>query len=104
MPQIMGYNGGRPIPTGQGRDVASGRGSAPAAEIRRRSRMSVRVASQTEEQQSGSLYESTMRLFRDTATLLDLDPRVTMELQEPHHELIFHITVDINNRLVAFTE
>jgi glutamate dehydrogenase (NAD(P)+) len=66
--------------------------------------MSVRVASQGEEQQSGSLYESTMRLFRDTASLLDLDPRVTMELQEPHHELIFHITVDINNRLVAFTD
>ena len=60
------------------------------------------VASLGEEQQAGSLYESSMRLFRDTAGLLGLDPRVAMELQEAHHELIFHITVDINNRLVEF--
>lgn len=50
-----------------------------------------------------SLYESSMRLFRETADLLQIDPRVALELSEPHHELIFTITVDINNRLVEFT-
>ncbi len=53
--------------------------------------------------QPDSLDESSMRLFQQTAELLKLDPRVTMELSEPHHQLMFHITVDINNRLVEFT-
>ncbi len=51
-----------------------------------------------------SFYESSMKLFWETAKLLDVDPRVCLELSEPHHELIFHISVDINNRLVEFTE
>ena len=51
-----------------------------------------------------SFYESSMKLFWETAQLLELDPRVRLELSEPHHELIFHISVDINNRLVEFTE
>ena len=49
-----------------------------------------------------SYYESSMQLFWETAELLDMDPRVRLELSEPHHELIFHISVDINNRLIEF--
>ena len=49
-----------------------------------------------------SFYESSMRLFWETAELLRLDPRVRLELSEPQHELIFHISVDINNRLLEF--
>ena len=52
---------------------------------------------------SQSLYENSMRLFLDTAQLLKLDPRVALELSEPHHEIMFTITVDINNRMVEFT-
>ena len=56
-----------------------------------------------EARSSASLYDSSMRLFLETAKLLKLDPRVTLELSEPHHEIMFTITVDINNRLVEFT-
>ena len=56
-----------------------------------------------EAKSSPSLFENSMRLFQETAHLLKLDPRVTLELSEPHHEIMFTITVDINNRLVEFT-
>ncbi len=51
-----------------------------------------------------SFYDNSMQLFWETADLLEMDPRVCLELSEPHHELIFHISVDINNRLVEFSE
>src|SRR5262249_11670563 len=41
-----------------------------------------------------------MSSFEETAGTLRLDPRVRMELRQPHHELIFCITVDIKDRLV----
>lgn len=56
------------------------------------------------EEMAPSFYESSMKIFWETAELLDLDPRVCLELSEPHHELIFHISVDINNRLIEFDE
>jgi glutamate dehydrogenase (NAD(P)+) len=50
-----------------------------------------------------SFYKSSMQLFEHTANLLKLDPRVRLELREPHHELIFHITIDIMNRMVELS-
>lgn len=51
-----------------------------------------------------SFYKSSMRLFEETAKLIALDERVRLELAEPHYEHIFHITVDLNNRLVPFSD
>ena len=51
-----------------------------------------------------SLYKSSMGLFEETAALLKMDPRVRLELREPHHELIFYITVDIKDRMVEFSK
>ena len=66
-------------------------------------RMSTIVSRSGEAKSSPSLYESSMRLFLETTKLLKLDPRVALELSEPHHEIMFTITVDINNRLIEFT-
>jgi glutamate dehydrogenase (NAD(P)+) len=66
--------------------------------------MSAIVTSASEERSAPSLYDSSMTLFRETAELLALDPRVALELSEAHYELMFPITVDINNRLVEFSE
>jgi glutamate dehydrogenase (NAD(P)+) len=57
----------------------------------------------SEDAAAPSFYKSSMRLFDETAKAIRLDERIRMELAEPHYELIFHITVDINNRLVPFT-
>jgi len=65
--------------------------------------MSTIVSRSGEAKSSPSLYESSMRLFLETTKLLKLDPRVALELSEPHHEIMFTITVDINNRLIEFT-
>jgi len=46
-----------------------------------------------------TIYDDAMASFEETADLLKLDPRVRMELRQPHHELIFYITVDIRDRL-----
>ena len=47
-----------------------------------------------------SFYEETMAGFESTCELLGLDERIRMELRQPHYELIFHITIDIKDRLV----
>ncbi len=59
--------------------------------------------SDTDTGKSG-IYEDAMASFEETADLLKMDPRVRMELRQPHHELIFNITVDIKDRLVRLTE
>jgi glutamate dehydrogenase (NAD(P)+) len=51
-----------------------------------------------------SYYEDSMSFFEETADVLKMDPRVRMELRQPHHELIFRITVDIKDRMVPLTE
>jgi glutamate dehydrogenase (NAD(P)+) len=50
-----------------------------------------------------SFYDETMAGFEETAALLDMDERVRMELRQPHYELIFHITIDIKDRMVPLT-
>ena len=49
-----------------------------------------------------SFYEETMAGFEKTCELLGIDERVRMELRQPHCELIFHITIDIKDRLVPY--
>jgi glutamate dehydrogenase (NAD(P)+) len=63
--------------------------------------MAIVPAADADEQ---SYYKRAMYMFDGAARLIDLDPRIIMELAEPHHELMFHITVDINNRLVPLDE
>jgi glutamate dehydrogenase (NAD(P)+) len=46
-----------------------------------------------------TIYDDAMSSFEETADLLKLDGRVRMELRQPHHELIFYITIDIKDRL-----
>jgi glutamate dehydrogenase (NAD(P)+) len=56
-------------------------------------------------QMSGkSYYDDSMSFFEETAELLRLDERVRMELRQPHHELLFYITIDIKDRMVPLTE
>src|SRR5262245_55009098 len=64
-----------------------------------------KVATEPSDLDAGkSIYDDAMASFEETADLLKLDPRVRMELRQPHHELIFYITVDIKDRLVRLTE
>lgn len=63
------------------------------------------AAMESEGQQAGkSLYRDSMEFFEETAELLKLDERVRQELREPHHELMFSITVDIKDRMVRLSE
>ena len=55
------------------------------------------------ESAKSGFYDDAMTSFDATADLLNLDPRVRLELSQPHHELIFRITVDIKDRLVKLT-
>jgi glutamate dehydrogenase (NAD(P)+) len=50
-----------------------------------------------------SYYEDSMSFFEQTADVLKMDPRVRMELRQPHHEVIFRITIDIKDRMVPLT-
>jgi len=60
------------------------------------------VPAENTDQGQQSYYKRSMYMFDGATRLIDMDPRIVMELAEPHHELIFHITVDIDNRLVPF--
>ena len=67
--------------------------------------MSIVTSDPSEGQVSGqSMYRDSMSFFEETADLLKLDERVRQELREPHHELLFHITLDIKDRMVRLTE
>lgn len=46
-----------------------------------------------------SFFKESMSLFEETAAILHVDPRIALELREPHHEIMFHITVDIKDRM-----
>ena len=51
-----------------------------------------------------SYYDESLALFEEVADLLKLDPRVQLELRQPHHEIMFHITVDIKDRMAFLTD
>jgi glutamate dehydrogenase (NAD(P)+) len=64
-----------------------------------------KVATESTDLDAGKgIYDDALASFEETADLLKLDPRVRMELHQPHHELIFYITVDIKDRLVRLSE
>jgi glutamate dehydrogenase (NAD(P)+) len=54
--------------------------------------------------QGQSYFADSMSCFEETAELLRLDERVRMELRQPNHEVLFHITTDLKDRLVPLTE
>lgn len=45
-------------------------------------------------------YQEAMETFHRSADLVDLDPRVRLELEEPDFEHIFYLTIDVRDRLV----
>lgn len=45
-------------------------------------------------------YSESMELFHHAADLVDLDPRVRLELEEPDYEHTFHITTPLQDRLL----
>jgi glutamate dehydrogenase (NAD(P)+) len=47
-----------------------------------------------------SFYEEAMETFHRAADLIQLNPRVRMELEEPDFEHIFYVTTEIRDRLV----
>lgn len=47
-----------------------------------------------------NIYREAMKVFHDAADLIDLDPRVRLELDEPDYEHIFWVTITKDDRLV----
>ncbi len=47
-----------------------------------------------------SVYQEAMETFHRAADLVDLHPRVRLELEEPDFEHIFYLTIDVRDRLV----
>jgi glutamate dehydrogenase (NAD(P)+) len=50
-----------------------------------------------------TLYTDAMQIFHRAADLIDLAPRVRLELEEPDYEHIFYITAKLKDRLVPLT-
>ncbi len=50
-----------------------------------------------------SFYEDAMEIFHRAADLIDMNPRVRMELEEPDFEHIFYVTIETRDRLVPLT-
>ncbi len=50
-----------------------------------------------------SYYEEAMETFRRAADLIEMKPRVRMELEEPDFEHIFYVTIETRDRLVPLT-
>jgi glutamate dehydrogenase (NAD(P)+) len=51
-----------------------------------------------------SFYEEAMETFHRAADLIDMNPRVRMELEEPDFEHIFYVTAELRDRLVPLEE
>ena len=51
-----------------------------------------------------SFYEEAMETFHRAADLIDMNPRVRMELEEPDFEHIFYVTIEIRDRLVPLSD
>ena len=47
-----------------------------------------------------TVYQESMETFHRAADLVNLNPRVRLELEEPDFEHIFYLTVDVRDRLV----
>jgi glutamate dehydrogenase (NAD(P)+) len=47
-----------------------------------------------------TVYTDAMEIFNRAADMIDLDPRVRLELEEPDYEHIFYVTVKLKDRLV----
>jgi glutamate dehydrogenase (NAD(P)+) len=51
-----------------------------------------------------SFYDDAMETFHRAADLIDMNPRVRMELEEPDFEHIFYVTAELRDRLVPLEE
>jgi glutamate dehydrogenase (NAD(P)+) len=51
-----------------------------------------------------SFYDEAMETFHHAADLIDMHPRVRLELEEPDFEHIFYVTVELRDRLVPLEE
>ncbi|HVI76190.1 MAG TPA: Glu/Leu/Phe/Val dehydrogenase dimerization domain-containing protein, partial [Anaeromyxobacteraceae bacterium] len=51
-----------------------------------------------------SFYEEAMETFHRAADLIDMNPRVRMELEEPDFEHIFYVTAELRDRLAPLDE
>jgi glutamate dehydrogenase (NAD(P)+) len=52
---------------------------------------------------SKNIYLEAMEIFHAAADLIGLDRRIRLELEEPDYEHIFHVTADLQDRLVPVT-
>jgi len=51
-----------------------------------------------------SFYDSAMEIFNHAADVIQLHPRVRLELEEPDFEHIFYVTVELRDRLVPIED
>lgn len=51
-----------------------------------------------------TLYTEAMEVFHRAADLIDLDPRVRLEIEEPDYEHIFYVTANLRDRFVPLPE
>ena len=51
-----------------------------------------------------TLYTEAMEIFHRAADLIQLDPRVRLELEEPNYEHIFYVTAKLKDRLIPVKE
>jgi glutamate dehydrogenase (NAD(P)+) len=51
-----------------------------------------------------SFYDEAMETFHHAADLIDMHPRVRLELEEPDFEHIFYVTAELRDRLVPLDE
>ena len=47
-----------------------------------------------------TIYDEAMETFHRAADLIELNPRVRLELEEPDFEHIFYVTIELRDRLV----
>jgi glutamate dehydrogenase (NAD(P)+) len=50
-----------------------------------------------------SFYEEAMETFHRAADLINLNPRVRLEIEEPDFEHIFYVTIEVRDRLVPLS-
>ena len=62
------------------------------------------MSDQSKTKKKKNIYSEAMEVFQKAASLIDLDRRVRLELEQPDYEHIFYVTASLQDRLVPLPD